>query len=92
MDICFNVEEEDQKDGYTSLVYKGVLNSRRKKVKQLAQDKRVPMLFFKNAWVDTEVAIELAYDFAKHARNKHNNAWILLYLGKYFLLLSVSNI
>ena len=39
------------------------------------------MLFRKNAWVDTEVAIVLAHNFTKHARNKYSDAWILLYLG-----------
>ena len=38
------------------------------------------MLFQKNAWVDTEVAIVLVYDFEKYIINKYSDVWILLYL------------
>ena len=47
MDMCFNAGEGDQRDSYVSLVCKGVFNGRRKKVEQLALDKRVSILFKK---------------------------------------------
>ena len=80
MDMCFNTKGRDQRDIYISLVCKRAFNGRRKKVQQLAQNKRVPILFEKNAWVDTEVATVLAHGFVNDMRNKHRDVWILLYL------------
>ena len=60
-----------------SLVYKGVFNDRRKKVKQLAYMKRVPILFQKSIWIDKEVIIALVYNFTKYVRNKYGDIWLL---------------
>ena len=38
------------------------------------------MCFQKNAWVDSEVAINLAKDFVQRTRIKHGDFWVLLNL------------
>ena len=38
------------------------------------------MCFQKNAWVDSEITIALAKDFAQRTRIKHGDFWVLLNL------------
>ena len=81
MDIMINIEEEDKKDGYITLICKGDFVDRRKTVENLVWDERVSMYFQKNTWVNLEVACALAKDFVHRMRIKHGDFWFLLYLN-----------
>lgn len=90
MHIFMSAGKGDKRDRCTALICKGSKKGRRKAIEQLAWDKRVPMLFQKNAWVDAEVMIDLAIAFVEHVRPKHNGLWALLFCDN--LVAHVSNV
>ena len=79
--IFCNTREGDKRDGYTVLIHKGKhKGSRRTAIEKNVWNKKVPILFQKNAWVDTDIAKELATDFAEYKHKKHGDLWVVMSL------------
>ena len=79
MHLFMNAGAGDKRDGYTVLIAKGKFNGRRKIIEKNAWNKKVKMLFQINAWVDTEVMVQIAKDFVEHVRRVHGDLWVLLF-------------
>ena len=78
--ICVSMREREIKEIVTYLQFaKECLTVGERKLNSWLWTKG-SLFYLKNAWVDTSVAIALEHDFAKYARNKYGDAWILLYL------------
>ena len=80
MHIFCNAGEGGERDGYTELMCKGKQKGRRTAIEKNAWNKKIPVLFQKNAWVDADIAKELAADFVQHERKKHGDLWVVVSL------------
>ena len=74
-----NVTKGDLRDRYTSLICKSSYLQGYKATEKLASDKRAPVLFQKNVWVDMGTMINLANAFIEYIRDKHNELQVLFY-------------
>lgn len=79
MHIFCNAGKGEDRDGYTPLICKGSPNGRRTQIEKLAYNNNTPMLFQKNAWVDTPTMKQLATHFVNHIKDRHNGLGVLLY-------------
>jgi len=81
MHVICNAGEGDERYGYTALTCKGKhKGGRRTAIEKNAWNKKIPVLFQKNAWVDADIAKELAADFVQHKRKKHGDLWVVMSL------------
>ena len=75
MHIIMNASSGKKRHGYTSLICKGSEKGRRKPAEKLAWNKKVPILFQKNAWADKAALMKIAREFVKQANKKHGDIW-----------------
>ena len=82
MRIFCNSRKGNKRDGYTVLICEGKHKGggRCTAIEKNIWSKKVPVLFQKNAWVDTGIAKELATDFAEHKRKKHGDLRVVMSL------------
>ena len=71
MHLFVNAGEGEKRDGCTCLICKGAIIGWRKTIEKTAWNKKVKVLFQKNAWVDTGVMILIAKYFVAHVRSIH---------------------
>ena len=73
-----NVEKGDL--SYTVLICKGSCLEGCKAIEKYVWDIRVPVIFQKNVWVDTDTIIDLANIFTGHIKDKHNGLHVTFVL------------
>ena len=66
MHLLINAGAGNKISSCTALIAKGKFNRRRKMIKKNALSKKIRMLFQANAWVDSEVMVQIPKDFAEH--------------------------